>query len=106
LAELTVVEVKPQLVLGMRKRGRYEEIAILLSRLCEFAFGNGLEMIGPPIFVCHELTPEEAQKANEAGNADVEVAIPIAPKTEGTADVKCYVLPGGKMAKTLHRGAV
>jgi hypothetical protein len=35
-------------------------------------------------------------KANEEGNADIEVAIPIAKKTEGAADMKCYVLPGGR----------
>jgi len=37
MEEVTVVEVKPQLVAGIRKRGHYREIAELLSRLYEYA---------------------------------------------------------------------
>ena len=71
MEEITIVEVKPQRVLGMRKRGKYPMIAILLKDLCEFAFAREVQMIGPPIFICHEMTAEEAMEADAAGNADV-----------------------------------
>ena len=104
MEEIRVVEVKPQLVLGMRKKGPYGTIAIMIQQLCEFAFTREVQMMGPPIFICHEMTAEEAMEADAAGTADVEVAIPIAEKMEGTNEIKCYELPGGKMAKTSHKG--
>ena len=105
MSDITVVEVKPQLVLGMKKRGRYEEIATMLPKVFEFAVEKKAQIQGPPIFVCHELTPEEAEKAQKEGNADVEVAVPISEKIEESDEIKCYELPGGKMAKTIHKGA-
>jgi AraC family transcriptional regulator len=104
MEEVTVVEVKPQRVLGMRKCGKYEAIATMLQELCEFAIRKNIQMIGPPIFVCHEITPEKVMEADEAGTADVEVAIPVAGKVEETEEIKSYELPGGKMAKTVHKG--
>ena len=35
--KIAVVDVKPQLVLGMCKIGGYEEIAPMIQKLCEFA---------------------------------------------------------------------
>ena len=104
MEEITVVEVKPQRVLGMRKRGKYEMIATMLPHLSEFAVGRGMQIQGPPIFVCHEITPEKVMEADEAGNADVEVAIPVAGTVEETEEIKAYELPGGKMAKIIHKG--
>jgi len=101
--EITVVDVEPQLVIGMRKRGPYPEIGNMIKELFEFAMGRNIQLMGPPMFVCHE-TPEGAIKANEEGNADIEVVIPVAEKIEDTDEVKCYALPGGKMAKTVHKG--
>ena len=101
---ISIVEVKPQLVLGIRKRGPYGTIATMIQQLCEFALAQGIQMIGPPVFICHEMTSEQAMEADEAGTADVEVAIPIAERVEGTAEINCYELPGGKMAKTSHKG--
>ena len=57
----------------------------------------------PPIFVCYE-TAEEAMEADKTGTADVEVAAPIVEKIEETEEIKCYTLPGGKMAKIIHKG--
>lgn len=102
--EVTVVDVKPQLVLGMRKRGKYEQIGEMLPKVFEFVIAKGIEIAGMPTFVCHEMTPEEAMKADEEGNADVEVAVPVAQKTEGTGEITCYELSGGKMARIIHRG--
>jgi len=39
---------------------------------------KGIEIAGMPVFICHETTPEEAMRAAEEGNADIEVAIPVA----------------------------
>ena len=102
--EITVVEVEPQLVLGMRKRGGYEDIGIWLPKLWEFITSKNIAMAGPPIFVCHEETVEEAEKAYKEKNADLEVAIPISGRVEDTEEVKCYELPGGKMARIVHKG--
>ena len=101
--EVTVVDVKPLLVAGIRKRGQYRQIAELLPRLYQYAATKGAKFTAPPLFVCHE-TPEEAAEADKTGNADVEVAAPIAEKIEETEEIKCYTLPGGKMAKIIHKG--
>jgi len=85
------------------KACRYSEIATILPHLFEFALGKGIQIQGP-IFVCHEVTPEDAMKANEEGNADIEVAIPISGKVKNTEEIKSYVLPGGEMAKIIHKG--
>jgi effector-binding domain-containing protein len=76
----------------------------MIRRLLEFAMGGHIAVTGPPIFVCHEMTPEQAMEADKEKNADLEVAIPIPEEVEGTADIKCYQLPGGKMARTVHKG--
>jgi AraC family transcriptional regulator len=102
--EITVVDIFPQLVLGMRKTGGYEEISNILPKLFEFALANNLTIVGPPIFVCHEMTVEEAEKAHREGSADVEVAIPILIRGDETEEIKAYELPGGKMAKIIHKG--
>ena len=52
--EVIVVEVKPQMVLGMRKRGKYEEIGAMLAKVYQFAVPKGIQIQGPPILVCHE----------------------------------------------------
>jgi effector-binding domain-containing protein len=104
MSEVTVVEVPPQLVLGMRKRGKYEMIATMIPQLCRFAVEKGLEIRGRPTFVCHERSAEESIKANEEGTADVEVVIPVSAETEGSGEIQCYELPGGTMARTVHKG--
>lgn len=102
--EIAVVDVEPQLVLGLRKTGGYEEIAIMIKRLCELAAGKNIEMIGPPLFVCHEMTVEDVMEAFEHKNADIEVAIPISKCMESIHEAMCYELPGGKMAHIVHTG--
>ncbi len=76
--EVTVVEVEPQIVLSMHKRGKYEEIGTMIPKVCQFAVQKGLQIQGPPIFACHEGSAEEAYRANKEGNADIEVALPHA----------------------------
>ena len=60
--------------------------------------------MGPPTFVCHETSVEEAEKANHQGTADVEIAVPVDRATEDTDEIRCYELPGGTMAKVVHKG--
>lgn len=101
--EITIVDVKPQLVAGITKVGHYKLIAELLPKLYEYAGSKGAQFAGPPVFVCHE-TAEQAMEADKTGTAKVEVAAPIAEKIPETDEIKCYTLPGGKMAKTIHKG--
>jgi effector-binding domain-containing protein len=102
--EISIVNLKPQLVLGIRKKGSYQNIAVLIPQICQFASQNGIQMIGPPMFICHETTTEEAMKADKEGTADVEVAVPIAQVIKVTEEIKCYELPRAKMAKIIHKG--
>lgn len=102
--EISVVNVKPQLVLGMRKRGPYPNIAIMIPQICQFAAQNGIQLIGPPMFICHEKSAEEAMKADKEGNADIEVAVPVGQRGKESEEITCYELPAAKMAKIIHKG--
>jgi len=102
--EFSIVNVGPQLVLGIRKRGPYRSIAMLIPELCQFAALNGIQMIGPPMFICHETCAEDALKADKEGNAEVEVAVPILKRGKETDEITCYELPKAKMVKTFHTG--
>ncbi|MDR7666052.1 GyrI-like domain-containing protein [Methanosarcina sp. Z-7115] len=106
MSEVTVVELSPQRVLGMRRKGAYREIAIMLPRVFEFAFSKNVQIAGYPIFLCHEITHEEVQKADNDENADIEVAVPISGSVEiaGNEEIREYELPGGKMARIVHKG--
>lgn len=101
--DVTVIEIKSQTVIGLRKRGPYSQIPMLLKELFEFAMEKGIKVSGHPTFVCHE-TAEEAKEAMKTDNADVEVAVPVAGKVEVTGDIQCYELPGGTMARIMHKG--
>jgi AraC family transcriptional regulator len=102
--EISIVNVKPQLVLGMRKRGPYQIIGIMILEICEFATENGIQMIGPPMYICRETSAEEAVRADRECNADVEVLVPILKRGKETEEISCYELPGAKMAKIMHKG--
>jgi AraC family transcriptional regulator len=106
MSEVTIVELSPQLVLGMRKTGTYKEIPLMFQRIFEFAFSKSIPITAYPAFLCHETTVEEVQKADEERNADIEVVFPISKFIDITGDeeIKVYVLPGGKMAKIIHKG--
>lgn len=104
MSEISIVEVKPQIVLGMRKHGKYEEIATMLQMIFQFAAMRGIQIQGPPFFVCHEQSKEEVERAEKEGNADVEVAVPIQGKAEGTDGIRCYEMAGSRMARIAHRG--
>ena len=103
MSQVSVAEVKPQVVVGMWKRGTYAEIGPMIAKVCKYAEASGARIQGRPTFVCHE-TPREAMKANEEATADVEVVIPVAKAVEGKGDIACYELPGGQMARIVHKG--
>ena len=106
MSEVTIVELSPQLVLGLRKTGAYKEIPMMFHRICEFAFSKNIPIAAYPAFLWHETTVEEAQEAYLEGNADIEVVFPISELIETTRDeeIRVYELPGGKMAKIVHKG--
>jgi len=102
--EISIVDINPQLVIGVKKTGQYRLIAELLPKLYEYASSKGAEFSGPPVFLCHEITVDKVMEAEKKGTANVEVAAPIANEIPETDEMKCYTLPGGKMAKTIHKG--
>jgi len=104
MPEVIIAEIKPQLVLGIRKTGAYLMIPELIGKLCAHAAAKNIAMTGAPVFVCHEASAAAAAEAQKNASADVEVAIPINTKTEDIDDIKCYEIPGGKVAKIIHRG--
>ena len=44
MEEITIVEIQPQMVLGMRKRGKYEQIATMLPKVYQFAMEKGIQI--------------------------------------------------------------
>lgn len=102
--EVSVVEVPAQLVIGLQKRGRYEEIGSAIGTVVQYGMSHGAEFTGGPIALMHELGKEAAVKADQEGNAVIDVAFPIASPIESSDAVKCYELPGGEMAKVVHKG--
>ena len=102
--EITIVEEKPQLVAGMRWMGHYKDIAKMVPALFEYVRSRGAIIAGPPLCILHEMSMEEAKIADEAGNADIEVCVPIGERIPENDEIKCYDLSGGKMAKIIHKG--
>jgi len=101
-----VVDVKSQLVLGLREVGPYKKIMEIISKIAQYAAARGIELTGDPIFLCHE-TPKEP--CARQGNADLEVVVPIKEKISSDEEsmetgIICYTIPGGKFAKILHKG--
>lgn len=103
MKNIEIMDLESQLVIGARKKGHYREIAEILPKLYEYALKKGAVFSGMPAFICHE-SPEEMEGADKTGNADIELVIPIAEKIEETDEMHCYMVPGGKMAKTIHKG--
>ena len=70
MSEVSITEVKPQMVVGMRKRGTYAEIGEMIATVWRFAAGSGAQIQGRPTFICHE-TPKEAMQAHGYGQGDL-----------------------------------
>lgn len=104
MIEISVVDEKPQLVASMRRKGHYKEIAVMLPTLFQYIISQAAMIAGPPLYIWHEGSIEEAQQADKAGNADIEVCVPIAAKIPESDEIKCYILAGGKNAQIVHKG--
>lgn len=103
MSEVVISDVASQLVVAMRKRGTYAQIRPMMLTLREYIAAAGAEVVGPPAFICHE-NPRNVVKANLQHNADVEVVIPVSTRIEEVEEITCYELPGGPMAKVIHKG--
>jgi effector-binding domain-containing protein len=77
MEDITIVEVAARQVLGMKKTGTYTLIPELLMKVYEFMVKRKIEVAGPPLFLCHEISAETVMEANEKGTAIVEVAWPV-----------------------------
>ena len=109
MTEITITEITPQTIIGLRRRGFYrEEIPAMIMKLFLYAEDKGIEIMGMPVFICHETSPDEAMRAPEEGDADIEVAIPVAAPLvingNGPKGMTCYTLPGGRMLRATHKG--
>lgn len=102
--EIEIVELPAQAVLGLRRRGPYLEIPEMLMEVFAVIMEKGAIPAGPPVFICHETAMTEVEQAVAAGDADLEVAFPVANRVKPEGDVAYYELPEGRFAKVLHRG--
>jgi len=104
MLEISLVEVPAMNVLGTRKTGTYALIPELLMKVFTYARKKKAVITGPPLFLCHEISPAAVAEANEKGTAVIEVAWPVTGSVKGTKDITAYVLPGGRMAHVIHKG--
>ena len=80
-------------------------MAELFPKLFKYIFSlEGVSPAGPPVFVMHKKSEEEAIEADKNGTADLELCAPINGETNSSGDFNTYILPGGKMAKLTHKG--
>ena len=103
MSEIEIINVEPQLVVGLQRIGAYGIMAQMIPEAFEFVMKNGAKCIGAPISVCHE-TAETVCEANKNGTAKVDVNIPVDKEIADEGAFKCYTLEGGKFAKILHKG--
>ncbi|MBN1855549.1 MAG: GyrI-like domain-containing protein [Dehalococcoidia bacterium] len=104
MAEVTIVDVPAQTVVGIKRTGRYSDIPALLGELVQYAMANGGELVAAPVVLIHEMCKEEVEKANREGSAILDVNFPIAMPITGSDRVSVYELKGGTMAKIVHKG--
>ncbi len=100
-----VVDVKSQIVLGIREIGPYRKVMDIIKKLAKYAASRGVEIIGNPIFMCHEAS----RMPGRLGNIDLEVVVPVGEKINPDEEsmetgIICYAIPGGKFAEIIHKG--
>jgi AraC family transcriptional regulator len=104
MEEISIVDVPAQWVLGMRRKGRYTQIAPMIMAICQYTADHRIPVIAPPVYLWHERTVENAMQARANGAADVEVVIPVGKNVKGAGEIQCYELDGGPMATIMHTG--
>jgi effector-binding domain-containing protein len=94
-------EVPDQPVLRVRARTRLETIGQVMGEsfeeLARHMTTNGIPFIGPPLSVYPERFDENTE-------AEMWVCMPAPPDAQGAGRVEAYVVPGGTVAWTTHRG--
>ncbi len=104
MTEIEITSVPAMNVLGAKQIGTYALIPELLMKVFSYIQQEKATITGPPIFLCHEISPDAVRKANENGTALVEVAWAVSEPVKGTGEISAYVLPGGRMAHVIHKG--
>jgi effector-binding domain-containing protein len=104
MRSIITVDVAPQKVIGLRRTGRYEDSGEMIREVFVCIREQGISVTGPPAYICHEESVAEVHKAQELGNADIEVVFPVEGDAKGCGDITVYELPGGKMARIIHMG--
>ncbi len=105
MADVTVVEMPAQTVVGIKRAGSFSDIPFVLNELIGFVMANGADVVGPPFALMYETgSSEDVEKADREGTAVIDVNLPIAKPVVGNDKVKVYELQGGTMAKVIHTG--
>jgi AraC family transcriptional regulator len=102
--DISLVTIDPLLVADLRKTGSYTLIPQMIMEAFGFLMEKGIPPAGPPIYLWHEGTVEAAFAADAAGTADIEIAIPVGKRFPPSEGITCLTLPGGRMARVIHRG--
>ncbi len=102
--EIEIVDLPAQAVLGIRQRGPYSRIPELLMQVFGVIMEKGAIPAGAPVYLSHETTREAALDCMKRGEADLEVAFPIANRVKDEGEVRYYELAGGRFARLVHRG--
>ena len=107
--KVSLVSVEDCLVIGIRGVGSYSDISLMIKTLRDFLDKYGSKPVGPPMFLCHELSCEEANEANGSGEAELEVCFPVKEEFELDDEAKglgveFFVLKGGLVVKVVHKG--
>lgn len=102
--EIEIVELPAQAVLGLRRRGPYSQVPEMLMEVFAVIVEKGAIPAGPPVSIYRQTSIAEVEQAVADGNAELEVAFPVANRVKPVGSVEYYELPGGRFAKILHRG--
>lgn len=102
--EITLVDIPAQKVLGMVRTGNYHLIPGMIMAIYNHIASHQVSITGPPVFICHETSPEDVKTAIEQHNARVEVAWPVSGPVTETEEIRSYDLPGGTMVHAVHTG--
>jgi effector-binding domain-containing protein len=99
--EVKVKDVSEQAVLRIRSKttmsGMGQAMGEAFGRLGRFMGTKGIPFLGPPLCVY----PEEFEGEKEA---EIWCCFPAPPDATGEGDIEATVIPGGKVAWTVHRG--
>ena len=102
--EVTVVEVPAQLVVGVKRTGHFSDIPAAMGDLFGFAMSKNAQFVGAPMALYYETSKDAIEKADAEGTAILDIAFPIGAPVEASGEFKVYEMPGGTMARVVHKG--